>query len=335
MSMSRIVKHLPHRFAVLVVALSLFTATTVGAEKPQPKPSAFVPGSWTMVLLPDTQHYADQYPGLFMLQTHWIAQNKDKYNIRYVLQLGDITNGSTRKEWERARDSMSQLHSKVPYAMVCGNHDYRPLDARSTLFPEYFPLATFKTWPSFGGAMGDEPTNTYHLFTAGGSEWIIIALEWAPRNEAIEWANRVLAKYPHRRAILVTHAYLYNDNTRYDFAAKKRSQKWSPYEVRSNWPINDGEQLWQKLVRKNRFVLTCSGHVLGDGLGFLSSKNDRGKTVQQMLVDYQTRTLGGEGYLRILEFLPDGKTVHAKSYSPLYDRYLTDPDNQFAFTIDP
>lgn len=100
-------------------------------------------------------------------------------------------------------------------------------------------------------------------------------------------------------------------------------------------PVNDGEELWQKFVRKNHFVLTCNGHVLGDGLGFLASKNDRGKMVHQMLVNYQMRTLGGEGYLRILEFLPDGTTVHAKSYSPLYDRCMTDRDNQFSFAFDP
>ena len=54
-----------------------------------------------------------------------------------------------------------------------------------------------------------------------------------------------------------------------------------------------------------------------------------------MLVDYQRRRLGGEGYLRILEFLPDGKTVHVKSYSPLYDKYLRDGGNQFTFQLDP
>ena len=75
---------------------------------------------------------------------------------------------------------------------------------------------------------------------------------------------------------------------------------------------------------------TCAAR----GLGFLASKNDRGQTVHQMLVDYQVRSLGGEGYLRLLEFLPDGKTVHVKSYSPLYDKYLEEPEQQFSFELD-
>ena len=53
-----------------------------------------------------------------------------------------------------------------------------------------------------------------------------------------------------------------------------------------------------------------------------------------MLVNYQMRPLGGEAYLRILEFLPDGKTVHVLSYSPLYDKFLDDPGDQFSFELD-
>ncbi len=74
--MSRIDRFL-RNVVVALVALSLLAAGAVAAKKP-PKPAEFVPGSWTLVLLPDTQSYADEYPGLFTMQTHWIAKNKDK-----------------------------------------------------------------------------------------------------------------------------------------------------------------------------------------------------------------------------------------------------------------
>jgi hypothetical protein len=322
------------RRGVLAVLLALLTA--IGAQAQTALQSTeFTPGSWTLILLPDTQMYSEQFPGLFMLQTRWIARNKDKYNIRYVLQLGDVTNSNTQREWERARDAIGELDGYVPYALASGNHDYGTQSARDTRLNEYFPLLKFKGWPSFGGAMNDDMCNTYHLFTAGGIDWIIIALEWAPRNETVQWANEVLAKYPQRKAILVTHAYLYHDGTRYDFTAKKESQGASPHSYFPNALVNDGEELWQKLVRRNNFAFTFNGHVSGQGVGFLSSKNDHGKTTHQMVVNYQMRKLGGEGYLRILEFLPDGKTVHATSYSPLYDRYLSEPGQQFSFELDP
>ena len=208
--------------ALAMAVLSLFASGAAGG-KTSPKPPEFVPGSWTLILLPDTQYYSEQYPGVFTLQTHWIAKNKDKYNIRYVLHLGDITNGCTDREWRRAQEAMSELDGKVPYAIVPGNHDPFGMS-------KYFPISKFRSWPTFGGAMAEDSSeNTYHLFNAGGTDWIIIALEWAPRNKTVQWANDVLVKYPDRKAILLTHAYLYVDNTRYDYAKKGKSQQWDPH----------------------------------------------------------------------------------------------------------
>lgn len=332
---------------IFVVSLLFSSAAAVLAQdkapaKPEAKKPAmkiaettpeFVPGSWSLVLLPDTQLYAEDYPGLFTMQTHWIAKNKDKLNIRYVLHLGDITNGSKKFEWERSQEAMNELDGVVPYALVPGNHDYHALADRRTRLNEYFPLSKYKDWPTFGGAMKDDMCNSYHLFTAGGTDWIVLALEWAPRDETVAWANEILAKYPDRKAIIVTHAYLSSDGTRFDFAEKKKSQGASPGAYPCNTSANDGEQLWNKLVKKNNIALVVCGHV-GDGRGFLTSANEKGKKTHQMLVDYQSRELGGEGFLRILEFQPDGKTVQAKSYSPLYDVYMKDPGSQFKFELD-
>jgi len=42
---------------------------------PSPREAtAFVDGSWTVAVLPDTQVYSLRYPGLFLMQTAWIAQ---------------------------------------------------------------------------------------------------------------------------------------------------------------------------------------------------------------------------------------------------------------------
>jgi Icc-related predicted phosphoesterase len=320
--------------ALLLVCLALPMA--YGQESPQspPPPAQFTPGSWSLVLLPDTQYYSDKFPGLFTLQTHWIAKHKDKLNIQYVIQLGDIVEtGGDRRHWRNAAEAMSELDGRVPYAMVPGNHDYVDLHKRLTYLDEYFPLAKRKTLPGFGGAMADDLCNSFHLFSAGGTDWIIVALEWAPRDETIAWANEVLEKHRSRRAIVATHAYMSADGTRYDYAKKGKSQGCPPGEFALKSPGNDGEQLWQKLIRKHNVALVVCGHT-GDGRGFLSSKNDCGRIVHQMLVDYQGRKLGGEGYLRILEFLPDGKTVQATSYSPLYDHHLTEPGHQFRFELD-
>jgi hypothetical protein len=323
------------RLVVTIVAI-LAAASGLRAQTPL-KSHDDTPGSWRLVLLPDTQHYSAKYPGLFVDQTRWIAKNAEKYNIRYVLGLGDITNNNTDEQWRHAKDAIAELDGHVPYALAAGNHDYtrnKETGVRTTGMNKCFPPSTFEKWPTFGGVMkpGDV-TNCYHLFSAGGTDWIIVVLEWAPTDDVVRWANKVLAKYPQRKAILVTHAYLFCDNARYDYAKKGKLQGWNPHAYLGKG-VNDGEELWQKLVKNNHFALTFNGHVCATGLGFLISKNDLGERVAQMLVNYQMRPRGGEAYLRIVEFLPDGKTVHVKSYSPLLDKYLEDAGNQFSFKLD-
>jgi hypothetical protein len=300
--------------------------------------SPFTPGAWTLVLLPDTQIYSLRYPGEFIAQTGWIAANRERRNIKFVLGLGDITNNNTRREWENARDAMSIIDGVVPYALVPGNHDYGPsgdASTRETHLNEYFKFDDFSSRPDFGGAM--EPgklENTYHLFDAGGRKWIAICLEWGPRDNVVEWAGKVMDQHPDRIGILVTHAYMNNNDRRYDHTDTTHPQDYNPHEYRTPGSMNDGEELWQKLVRNHNFALTLNGHVLGDGTGYLASRNDKGHVVHQILANYQFRELGGEGYMRLLEFQPDGRTVRIKTYSPIYDRYMTQADQQFEIVLD-
>ena len=61
------------------------------------------------------------------------------------------------------------------------------------------------------------------------------------------------------------------------------------------------------------------------------SKNDFGNSVYQMLVNFQMRPIGGESWLRLIEFLPDKKTIQVKTYCPLTERYETGAESQFVF----
>lgn len=317
------------------------TANTQGLPKSTPSMSgadwaAITPNSWSIAVLPDTQVYAQSYPGAFDAQTAWIRHNVQKHNLKYVLHLGDITNWNTPEQWQNAYNSMSLLHGHISYALAPGNHDYGPRGnaaTRETYLNDYFKFDEYSSQPGFGGAF--EPNkidNTYHTFEAGGRKWIIIALEWAPRDESVAWANQVMAQHPDHTGILITHAYMFSDSTRYDWS--KGRQSWNPHGYQTPGTINDGEELWQKLVSKQRFAMTLNGHVLNDGTGFLVTEDDAGRRVPQILANYQMRVMGGESYLRIMEFQPDGKTVRMKAYSPIYDRYILRPDHSFEFEID-
>jgi hypothetical protein len=128
---------------------------------------------------------------------------------------------------------------------------------------------------------------------------------------------------------------MFSDETRYDHATKK--QAWNPHDYKTKQnggSVNDGEQLWQKLVKgRANMRFTLNGHVLNDGLAYLASEGDHGNTVHQILANYQMKEKGGEAYLRLMEFLPDGQTVQVKTYSPALDQYKTAADNQFTVKL--
>ncbi len=312
-------------YLLLIAGICLITVNPAGSEEVKPLPWTY--GSTTLVVMPDTERYSDDYPYLFEAQTDWIRENCQRRRIIYALHLGDITQHNAPVEWELAKRCFGMLNGYVPYALALGNHDYSGPN-RGTLMNEYFSVAKMQKWSTFGGVFReDRLDNSYHLFGINGRDWMVLVLEFGPRDEVVKWANKVLGQYPDRLAILVTHAYLFRNNTRYDHL--RGQQRASPH----GWG-NDGEELWQKLVRRHtNMMIVLSGHVSTGGLGYLASEGDYGNTVHQIMVDYEKQRHGGMAYMRLMEFLPDGETVQVKSYSPFTKGYKTDPANQFTFKL--
>lgn len=335
------------RFLTLCLSSVLLLAAVVRpvhAEAPAP-----IPGGFTLAVLPDTQIYAWKFPDTYPAQTRWIAANAARHHIAYVLHVGDITQHNTNDQWQVAARAHALLEGVVPCAITTGNHDVGP-DGKSTsresAFGEYFPLAAFKKWPTFGEAYDREPAradNSFHLFEAGGRKWLILALEFGPRDDVLRWASEVVKRHPDRSVILVTHAYLRPDNSRFDRHVPLPAQKNKPPRnkgldsyalAKAPGGFNDGEDLWQKLVSQHaNFALVVSGHVCITGR--LDSQGRHGNTVHQMVVDYQNQKDGGEGYLRLLQFHPDGRTVTVRDYSPVLDRVSDKPGASYDFTLAP
>jgi predicted phosphodiesterase len=314
-------------------------AILVEGEPPQPEA-----GSFTVAVLPDTQNYSEKYPDQFMAQTQWLVENREKRNIAAVLHLGDITNRNSPAEWENAQRAMSQLDGKIPYFMAPGNHDYSQGGAckdRTTRLNEYFPVKKFKDSPHFAAVYDKEPDrmeNNCQLFSAGGRDFVVIALEFGPRADVVRWANEMAAKYRDREAILITHAYIYSDETRYDWATYGPKQTWNPHSYAvakaTDDDVMDGEELWKNLVSKHEnFILTLNGHVLHDGLGKVITKTPAGRPVSQLLVNFQMKPRGGDGWLRLLEFRSDGRTVQTYDYSPTLNRRNESAQNQFSMDV--
>ncbi len=147
--------------------LCLIAGRPVRAADPPPLP--FVQGSWTIVLLPDTQRYSQSSPETFRNQTRWVVENQQRRHIVFVLHEGDMVNRATPREWANAREAMSIMDGHVPYVLAAGNHDYTRVMERATLMSDYFPVEKFRGLATYGGTFEtNRIENGYHLFTAGG-----------------------------------------------------------------------------------------------------------------------------------------------------------------------
>lgn len=303
-------------------------------------------GSITIALLPDTQYYSScRYPHL-KNQTDFLFHERGARNIQAAIALGDLTDHNLPAEWTFFKASLAPLGSGFPIFLTTGNHDLGPhgtANDRSSRFPQYFNQA----WAKKTGELKEVLTpgaidNAFYSVNTGHFKLGVLMLEWSPRQRTVDWANGVLAKYPDHRVMVATHAYLYNDGTRYDYATKSASQKWNPLEYNTAKGKlkadgnHDGELLWNALIRKHANVfLVVSGHVLANGTGFLESRGDAGNSVHQALANFQMLDEGGLGYLRLLEISPDGKTLHMKTYSPSLKLYSYANDQDFSFVVEP
>jgi hypothetical protein len=238
----------------------------------------------------------------------------------------------------------SRLDGHLPYFFVPGNHDYVGDGMawnRETLMNFYFPVTKFKGLKTFGSVYDREPArmdNSYHLFSAGGRNFLVLCLEFGPRRDVIRWANEVVTHHHDREAILVTHAFTYSDNRRYD-RTKPWNQSWNPHDYalakNSGDEVADGEELWQQLIcRHESFIFTINGHVLNDGLGRLSTRTPDGRQIPQMLFNCQMRPQGGDGWLRLLEICPE-RTMNVVDYSPTRNQRNESPKNKFSVTLAP
>ena len=313
------------RWAVGLVALlvALASLATGYAQEVKPTDANEV---FSVVLLPDTQFYSEKYPETFVSQTMWIRERAKADNIKFVVCLGDIVqNAHVEEEWVRAHMSAWILDGVVPYSSVPGNHDLvvkdKVITRDSSLFNKYFGPQRFEKESWYGGHMGQTNDNNYCLFRAAGRDFLLLSLEFAPRDEVLEWAAEICRKFPDHNVIVATHSYL-NLQGRTTGQAKVADST-----------ANSGQQMWEKLVSKqpNVFMVAC-GHV--GGVNLLVSKNDAGGQVIEILTDYQNLDRGGLGWLRTMKFVPAENKIYVDAYSPLLKEHNTNPKHTHTIDLD-
>lgn len=295
---------------------------------------------WTLVAVPDTQKYVrdSSLVSYAQDQTDWIAANLDDENIVFVTHEGDwVDNGSSRTQWRRMNRVWNAIEGKVPYAAAIGDHDYAVEEDRSSStanYRRYFGKRRYQQYRWFGGSAPNDLSH-YQRFSAGGYDFLHIDLEWEAPDSAIAWAQEVLDANPDTPTIVTTHSYLWD---------KPGREGRTNFVEENDGDGNSGQQIFRKLVRLNPQVfMTLNGNFhkargTDDGEWKQVSENAAGLDVYEMLACYQDYPRGGDGWLRLIQFLPGGGSsgrdrIRVRTYSPSRDEFQTDDRSQFTFDL--
>src|SRR5262249_24585191 len=125
-----------------------------------------------------------------------------------------------------------------------GNHDLaRGVSRVGGLMDSYFPPAGFLQYPWFRETFeSGRMDGTFALAELGGQSWVVLSLEYGPRDAMLDWADRILREHAPLPAMVAAHAYLYSDATRYDHA-RAPYQEYNPHDLALEGGSNDGEEM--------------------------------------------------------------------------------------------
>jgi len=285
--------------------------------------NAVAPGDFTIVALPDTQFYTSArhggLPEMFVAQTEWIVSNRVSRHIVYVTLEGDISDDGSAvvTQWRNATNAMGRLEDPVrtglpdgiPYGAVVGNHD--TYGGGTEKYNQFFGTNHFVGHAYYGGHYSADNDNHFDLFSAGGQDFIVLALTMAAGEDEglMRWANTVLKAHSDRRAIVVTHSLL----------------NPAPWPTPAPW-TKEGPAIFSALTNNPNVFLMLCGHRHGEGRRH-ELVGDH--AIDVVLADYQASPNGGDGFLRLMEFSPSNQTIRVKSYSPWTGQWSTDEDGYF------
>lgn len=258
----------------------------------------------------------------------------------------NMLNQTSRQMWEAVSKSFKWIDGKVPHLHSPGNHDYgfKHSEDEHTFFPDYFTAerqgkvlldCLVEEFPNREGRASLENAAFEFELPGWSRKILVITSEFAPSDAAVRWAKDLCLsdKYKDHIVIYMTHSYMTCHGRCKNALVKKEN-----YPLTQKEGNNSGVQLWEKLVSQvpNIRLVLCGHHGHGpekkDGkridrndwnVGWRVDENIHGNKVHQMMFNVQTLGGGWEGnggdcWLRILEFMPDGRTVKVSTYSPLF-----------------
>jgi hypothetical protein len=288
------------------------------------------------IFLPDIQGMNRYQPSQLYAMFQYFVDHKVSENIQGVFGLGDICDNAATAQMQRADTMFKRIDTLgIPYLPIMGNHDYdsdNPASRGSTLFNSVFGNSRFagKSW--YGGHWSGSGTeNMFIKFDVGHFKYLVLGLEFLPRDGALTWADSVIKANTDRQVIVTTHAHI----TTYGERSRDTSQ-WATgtYSMTGN----NGIDIWNKILKNNKNVsLIVNGHFIDlsnnrEYVKRYSDVGDSGNVIHQILINYQRDSAGGgvntgEGYFSKFRINPKTGKVTVSFYSTLYNAYDPQEDS--------
>ncbi len=304
--------------------------------------SSIAAQTFTVIGMPDTQNYSEFYPAIYNNQTQWIAGNIAARSIRYVSHYGDVVNhGDRLNEWDVADVAMTTLDlAGVPYGVTAGNHDITPSGGAGTAyipanFLSYFGAQRFAGKPWYRGT-SPSGMSSYQVFDAHGRQFLALHLECDAALRELQWAQGILHENRDKPVLMTTHRYL-QDAQDYTSGVPivpsgRYPSIWYTFEGLYTPDGNQSDDIFNWFVRRNpNILLVQCGHFHEEFRQ--SSTNVNGKTVHEVLADYQDDANGGNGFLRIMQFDLGNNLIDVQSYSPWINQFNTAAESDFVLPV--
>lgn len=261
-------------------------------------------GEYTLAWISDPQHYSAKFPETYYAMTEFLAENRERINIKYIIHTGDLVNNKDiDEEWQRAIKAQEAI-SGIPNGVLAGNHDVGNSDEDYSVFSKHFGADRYSSSTWYGGTYKDNRGH-YDLIDVGDTAYIFVYMGYAPDDDCIKWLNKVFALYPDRIGVLCLHDYFKTDG-----------------ELSET-----GEVIYKKVVKKNPnlYMVLCGHRYRIDSRD--SSFDDDGdgtpdRVVHEVICNYQTAGAeGGDGYMRFMKVDEKNGVIRMYSYSPTKDDY--------------
>ncbi len=279
----------------------------------------------SIVIIPDIQYYTNTPERFHYLESIADYTKREMRNISVCLQVGDVTNNNEDWQWENAyQEFFTKLPADLPFVYCLGNHDYGDngySGKRESNQPDNMRLT------GDFSLSNSKYDNYIKLVNLGSQKYAILSLEFAPRNEVLDWANEMINDYSDTYFVILTHAFLNNQGKLFDSTDSNCDNKYSQksYKMGGEY-LNDSKEIYDKIVFNNTNVkMVICGHCLyKDFIATEFVKNSMGNDVPCIMVNYQHDIDGGSGNIGLLAF--KNKKFYLYSYSTkfkMFTRFFT------------